>query len=80
MAPGGLLLIVDHASTPPWSWAGPHMRFPTPGQVLTSLDLAPDEWDPERLAAPEREATGPDGQVATVIDNVLAIRRIGAAV
>jgi SAM-dependent methyltransferase len=67
--PGGLLLIVDHASVSPRSWAYPE-------ETLAPLDLSPDEWHTERLEAREREATGPNGQRATVTDNVIAVRRL----
>jgi hypothetical protein len=67
VSPGGLLLIVDHASVSPRSWA-------TPEQTLTPLDLIPDEWHTERLEARERETTGPNGQRVT--DNVIALRRL----
>ncbi len=39
VAPGGELLIVDHASVPPWSWAEKDAVFPTPGQILDSIGL-----------------------------------------
>ena len=39
VAPGGMLLIVDHASVPPWSWAEKDAVFPTPGQILDSIGL-----------------------------------------
>ncbi len=68
VTPGGLLLIVDHASVSPRSWA-------TPEQTLASLELSPDEWHTERLEASERETTGPNGQRTTVTDNVIALRR-----
>ncbi len=68
VAPGGLLLIVDHASVGPGSWADPE-------ETLAALELSPDEWHTERLEAREREATGPNGQRATVIDNVIAVGR-----
>jgi SAM-dependent methyltransferase len=67
VTPGGLLLIVDHASVSPWSWANPE-------ETLAPLDLNPDEWHTERLEAREREPTGPNGQRAT--DNVIAVRRL----
>lgn len=74
---GGLLLIVEHASIAPWSWnQDPQTRFPTPEQILASLDLTRAQWHIERLAAPARQATGPGGQSATVTDNVVAIRRL----
>ncbi len=73
---GGLLLIVEHASTAPWSWnQDPARRFPTPAETLAALELAPKQWHTERLAAPTRAATGPGGQTATVTDNVIALQR-----
>ena len=69
VAPGGLLLIVDHASVSPRSWADPE-------ETLAPLDLSPDEWRTERLEAREREATGPNRQRATVTDNIIAVRRL----
>jgi SAM-dependent methyltransferase len=79
VAPGGLLLIVGHASVRPWAW-DPHLRarFATPEEVLASLDLRPGRWHTELLGSPEREAIGPDGQNATVTDNVVAVRRLSA--
>lgn len=68
VAPGGLLLIVDHASVSPGSWA-------EPGETLAPLDLSPGEWLTERLEAREREATGPNGRRVTLTDNVAALRR-----
>jgi SAM-dependent methyltransferase len=69
VTPGGLLLIVEHASVSPGSWADPE-------ETLAALELSPNEWHTERLEAREREATGPNGQRATVIDNVIAVRRL----
>jgi hypothetical protein len=70
VTPGGLLLIVDHASVRPGSWA-------VPEETLAPLDLSPDEWHTERLEAREREAvTGPNGQRATITDNVIIVRRL----
>lgn len=77
VAAGGLLLVVDHGSSRPWAWNHDHRHSdtPSPGEVLSALDLDPGRWRTERLDSPEREAIGPDGQSATVIDNVIAIRR-----
>jgi len=69
VTPGGLLLIVDHASVGPGSWAEPE-------QTLAPLDLSPDEWHTERLEARERETTRPNGQVVSHTDNVVAVRRL----
>lgn len=77
VALGGLLLDVEHASLAPWSWnQDRETPFPTPEEILASLDLDLAQWQIERLEAPEREATGPGGQVATVHDNIVAIRRL----
>ncbi len=76
VTPGGLLLIVDHASMAPWSWnQDPHTRFPTPQETLDSLELRSEQWYTELLDSPKRKATGPNGQSATVTDNVIAVRR-----
>ncbi|GAA4737378.1 class I SAM-dependent methyltransferase [Modestobacter marinus] len=74
VAPGGLLLV-EHGSAPSWSWAPPDLVFPTPEQALAELDLDPAEWTTERLGAPEREATGPNGETGVLTDIVLALRR-----
>jgi SAM-dependent methyltransferase len=77
VAPGGLLLVVEHASVAPWSWdQDPATRFPTPQEVLDSLALEPGAWHAERLETPWRPAVGPDGETASVADNVVAVRRI----
>ena len=69
VTPGGLLLIVEHASVSPGSWADPE-------ETLAALELSPNEWHTETLEAREREATGLNGQRATVIDNVIAVGRL----
>jgi len=77
VAPGGLLLVVTHASVP--SWGGnshSHPRFPTLEEEFALLDLVPEHWHVERMDIPERQITGPDGQPATVSDNVIAVRRL----
>ena len=73
VAPGGLLLVNEHASVSPWSW-NQDATFPTPAESLASFDLG-DGWTVERLDAPQRTATGPEGQLAEVTDNVIAVRR-----
>lgn len=76
VAPGGLLVVVEHASVAPWSWqAGQNVRFPSPQEALAALRLG-DGWHVERCHAPERTATGPQGQTATVTENVIALRRM----
>jgi SAM-dependent methyltransferase len=74
VAPGGLLLIVDHGSSPPWS-SHHDTDFPTPEDTLAALGPLPGQWDTELLETRDRIATGPDGQTATLTDIVVALRR-----
>ncbi|WP_035844418.1 class I SAM-dependent methyltransferase [Kitasatospora azatica] len=79
VAPGGLLLVVEHGAFPPWSrhaHAHAHTHFPTPQETFDALDLPQGLWRTERLASAERQATGPDGQQAVLTDNVIALRRV----
>jgi SAM-dependent methyltransferase len=75
----GHLLIVDHGSTMPWSWKQTGAHHPTPDEVAAELALDPARWSVVRADRPHREATGPSGRTATVIDNVLLVRRIEGA-
>lgn len=73
---GGLLLIVDHGSTAPWSWdQDPDTHHPTPAEIAAELDLDPEQWPVVRADAPRRRATGPSGDTAIVTDHVLTLRR-----
>jgi len=76
VAPGGHLVIVDPRGMPPWGTKVPHDHpFPSPEVVLADLDLPPTQWDRVRVDAVDRTATGPDGEVATLQDNVMVLRR-----
>jgi SAM-dependent methyltransferase len=69
VTPGGLLLIVDHASVRPGTWAEPE-------ETLAPLDLSLEEWHTERLEARECVTIRPNGQRSTLTDNVVAVRRL----
>jgi SAM-dependent methyltransferase len=74
--PGGRLVVVDHGSTAPWSWnQDPDIHYPTPDEVFAGLALDPAGWHLERADMPRRRKRGPDGRTATVVDNVLVVRR-----
>jgi SAM-dependent methyltransferase len=78
VAPGGLLVVVEHASVAPWSsYPDGPPDFPTPQQTVDALHLD-GGWRPERVEAPQRVATGPGDRSATVTDNVIAVRRVTA--
>ncbi|KIA62793.1 SAM-dependent methyltransferase [Nocardia vulneris] len=73
----GLLLVVDHGSTAPWSWQqDPDLRYPSPLEVAADLALDPAAWTIDRAVAAPRNARGPDGRTAEVVDHILLIRRI----
>lgn len=74
--PGGHLLVVGHAETPPW--ARHHDHAPTLVSVedeVAELALDPSAWDVVIQEARPRPATGPDGQQATLRDSVVLARR-----
>jgi SAM-dependent methyltransferase len=72
----GLLLIVDHAGPPPWtSRLEHHHEFPSADEVVARLELDDTEWERLRVDSVGRQATGPDGQSAMWVDNVILLRR-----
>lgn len=76
VAPGGLLIIVDHAAAPPFSKKVPHDHpFPKPDEVLAGLDVSAAEWDRERVEVVDRHAADPDGQPFIWQDNLMVLRR-----
>lgn len=75
VAPGGALLIVDHAAPPPWATKIHHHEFPSPGSVVAGLNLDDSQWVSVRLEAVTRTASGPDGEPATLVDNVIWLQR-----
>lgn len=75
LAPGGLLLVVEHGSGAPWSTHGRDMRFPTPEEIHADFALDSAGWPVVRLGRSEREVTGPNGEKGTVLDTVVAVRR-----
>ena len=76
VAAAGHLLIVEHASRAPWSWAAPGTRYPAAEETLASLSLRDGDWGRLHVAAIERRASGPDGQTALVRDNVNFLERL----
>ncbi|PWV58119.1 SAM-dependent methyltransferase [Nocardiopsis sp. L17-MgMaSL7] len=69
----GILLVVDHGSSAPWSW-NRHDDHPTADDLWRSLGLGP-EWTAVVVEQRTRLAHGPEGRSATVVDNVVAARR-----
>lgn len=78
VAPGGALLIVDHAAAPPWATKLHHHEFPTAEAVVAGLALDSRQWRQIRADSVERRALGPDGEEVTLVDNVILLERTGA--
>lgn len=77
VAPGGVLLVVGHAGWPSCESCPDHdVVFPTPEEVLESLELADGQWEVLLSGEHERTQTGPDGQPCTRTDNALKVRRL----
>jgi len=75
VAPGGTFLIVDHAAAPPWASKMHHHEFPTAETVHSALELDDGQWQRVQVGTVERSVRGPDGQEATLVDNVIRLRR-----
>jgi SAM-dependent methyltransferase len=76
LRPGGLLVIVDHGSAPPWaSKLDHHHEFPSAEEVVAGLALNEDEFERVRVDAVERQAVGPEGEQRPWMDNVIVLRR-----
>lgn len=76
VARGGLFLVASHGSRPPWSWAAEAAVFPSAEEELAELNLLPDDWRRLFVGPLSREAKGPEGRSATVIDNIIALERL----
>nr|WP_223167763.1 class I SAM-dependent methyltransferase [Nonomuraea sp. SYSU D8015] len=77
VAPGGVLLVAGHAGWPSWEDNPPfEAHFPTPQEVLETLELTDGEWEVLRCEEFERAQTAPDGRPGTRRDNVLKVRRL----
>jgi SAM-dependent methyltransferase len=74
IAPGGLLLVVEHGEAP--SWSSHHdVIFPTLEETLAELALPSGDWSPLRVERSTREVEGPDGRRGEIVDNIVALRR-----
>lgn len=75
VAPGGVLLVVGHATFPAWLENPPNLVLPLATEVLAELALPDDAWEVLRAEEFERDAPGPDGQPGTRADNTVMLRR-----
>ena len=77
IVPGGHLLVVGHAESPPWSDAQDraHHRLLDPPEEMAALQLDGTAWETVVSDVRPRQATGPDGEHATLRDTVVLLRR-----
>ncbi len=75
VASGGHLLFIHHATPLPWRQPSPDRQFPTVEEWLALFALDESGWDRVHVGEFERQATGPDGETATVKDSVVFLRR-----
>lgn len=75
-AQGGLLLVAAHGSRAPWSWAAPDTTYRSAEEELADLNLDNSNWRRVFVGPIERNAQGPNGQRARVIDTVNALERL----
>ncbi|MFD1858515.1 class I SAM-dependent methyltransferase [Aeromicrobium camelliae] len=77
LAPNGHLLVVAHASTPPWArhrdGHGPQLL--SAEEDVAALGLSVDHWEVVVAEDRHRTVTGPEGQQADILDSVVLVRR-----
>lgn len=77
LVPGGHILVVTHASAPPWSKPEHHKHvFPTIESERQDLALAEKDWEMLDCRLITRLAKGPEGQEAELTDNLIFARRL----
>lgn len=84
VAPGGHLIVISHASFPPWAkdyhedaeHQVPHEPA-TPESELEILQFDDYRWVVEVAEVRSRQITGPDGDALTLDDTVIVARRTG---
>lgn len=78
VAPGGVLLIGSHAGWPSWMDHPHHdVDFPSPEEILKSLDLVDGDWDVLLCHEHERQQRKPDGTIGIRVDSTVMARRKG---
>lgn len=75
VALNGILLIVEHGSAPSFSEHTDQV-FPSAEETYASLGLKSSEWEVVEVASPQREISGPSGEVVAIVDNVVVVKRI----
>ncbi|MFI6644756.1 methyltransferase [Streptomyces sp. NPDC050504] len=79
VAAGGVLLIEGHGGFPSWDEEArarhEHVHFPTPEEVVESLELPEGEWEVVLSEEHERTQKNREGVEGTRIDSTVLLRR-----
>lgn len=77
LAPNGHLLVVAHASTPPWTHHrdGHGPQLVSAEEEVAALGLPVDRWEVVVAEDRPRTVTAPDGQQADILDSIVLMRR-----
>jgi len=73
----GILLIVEHGGVPSFSEHTDHV-FPSVEETYANLELDRSKWEAVEVASLKRGINGPSGEPATIIDNVIVVKRIAS--
>ena len=86
VAPGGSLLLVSHATMPPWAAEHDekfdhgmdhhHERVSPNGDFALLIGASPDRWEIELAEIRTRQVTSPEGEPTELEDAVLLARRV----
>lgn len=75
VSPGGHLLVVEHATPPPWAADRDAHHWQNPTRELADLALDPEDWETQTATEERRPALAPDGTEGELVDAVLLVRR-----
>jgi SAM-dependent methyltransferase len=86
VAPGGALLLVSHATMPPWAaehnekfdhgMEHHHEPVSPNGDFALLIGASPDRWEIELADTRTRQVTSPSGEPAELEDAILLARRV----
>ena len=77
VTPGGIMFIVEHADTPPWSkHKHAFSDFKSAEESLELLNANNDKWQTIFVGKKLRETTSPSGDIVEIYDNIIALKKL----
>lgn len=77
VAPGGVLLVVEHGEMPPWADVEQHHhgpQFASPEEIRDLIGLGSPDWQILSCEKRSRPVTAPDGSASELVDSVVLAR------